>query len=706
MMDDLDDLSPEGGARWRKRLIAGGVVVAVVAAGAYALWTTTLKGSASMQLKTQTQAVTRGTIRQTVSTTGTVSARSSTNLSFQQSGRVTAVNVKPGDAVTQGEVLAQVDTSDLQTALKTAQANLASAGIKLHQLQQGALASDLAAADQSVVQAQSANDKAQNDLAALNNPPAAADDAAARAAVTAAQSQLSQAQAALATLLAGPSASDLASAQAVVTSAQTALTAAQNSAQNAQNALGSAQASLFASETGYCSSDQTPQFCAVRSAPLSEADRALLLGVTQTPAAQPTGTPQAGAGQQSAATLAAAVLGSNSSYLAAANSAANAGGSVTSAQAALTSAQAKLAAVQAPPTASAVAAAQAAVSVAQDNLDAANAKLATLEGGPTQAALQAAQDAVASAGAGLQAAQAKRDLVAQGSTADDIRLQQTAVQLAQLSVDSAQANIKKAQIIAPYNGTVAAVNVRVGDMASGGAGSASSASSSSASSAAPIVVNTPDAVQIDLTIGEADIAQVKVGERGVATFSALPGGAYPFTIDSISGVPTVSQGVVTYAAQATLLTGAAASTPGAGLSAPGGGGFGQSTQPDAGATPTGKPMPGMSASAIIQVQQATNVLMVPATAIKRQAGNAVLDVSQADGSTKTVVVRTGLSDGTNIEVLEGVSEGDKVVLPSLAVGGRTTNVSTTTGAAPGGHAGGGGEGGIAPPSNGVPGGVR
>ena len=105
---------------------------------------------------------------------------------------MTAVNVKLGQQVAAGDVLAEVDTTDLKSALATAQANLRTAQIRLHQLQQGATTADLATADQAVAQAQAAYDKANNDLATLTGPPTAADLAAANQAVTAAESQLTQ----------------------------------------------------------------------------------------------------------------------------------------------------------------------------------------------------------------------------------------------------------------------------------------------------------------------------------------------------------------------------------------------------------------------------------------------------------------------------------------------------------------------------------
>ncbi len=712
MVNDLDDLAPVGAwGAWRKRLLVGGVVAALVAVGAYALWSTMLKSSGATQAATQTQAVVRGTIRQTVTETGTVAAQSSTNLSFQQSGQVKTVNVKLGQQVKAGDVLATLDTTGLENALATARANLSAAQIRLDQLEQGPTGAQLDQANQSVAQAQAQLDTAKSNLATLTGPPAASDEAAAQQAVSSAQAQLQQALLAQQALTQAPAQADLSAAQAAVTSAQVALTAAENSAANAQNGQAAAQASLYSAETGYCLADASMQFCVARSAPISAADQAALLAATQTPAT-PTAT-----GQQPLYAQAAAVLGSNTSYLNATNAAANASAGVGQAQASLTAAQAKLAQLQAPPSGTSVAQAAAAVTAAQQALAAANAKLSTLNGGPTPAQLQSAQDAVTSATVSLQAAQANRDEVAAGSTSDTIALQQTSVQLAYLGVLAAQNNLQKAEIVAPYDGTVAALNVNPGDFV--GASSANS-------STAPIVLNTPNLVVLDLTVSDTDLPQIKVGDRGVATIDALPGQIFPIEVTAIGNAPTVTQGVITYVAEAAILRGraggnagagspAVATTPQAGATASaavtpgarrrarasgtpgaGGAGFGRRASTSAQAA-SGSPMPGMSASVIIQVKQASNVLLVPDTALKRQGNETVAEVQQPDGTTKTVTVQTGLSDGTNTEITSGLSEGEKVIIPSLsaAVSGTTTNTTTNPARR-----------GFGPPANGIPGGVR
>ena len=71
--------------------------------------------------------MTTGTIQQTVASSGTIEPASQANLNFGVSGTVTAVNVKAGQTVTAGEVLASVDTTALSEEVNAAQAQLASA---------------------------------------------------------------------------------------------------------------------------------------------------------------------------------------------------------------------------------------------------------------------------------------------------------------------------------------------------------------------------------------------------------------------------------------------------------------------------------------------------------------------------------------------------------------------------------------------------
>ncbi len=224
---------------------------------------------------------------------------------------------------------------------------------------------------------------------------------------------------------------------------------------------------------------------------------------------------------------------------------------VNLAEDALATAKDNLATAKEGPTAEDIASAQTAITSAQQGLQTANDKLAELTAGPTDEAVQQAQDKVATAASSLSAAQAKRDEVYAGSTSADIQAQQSQVQLAELSLTQAKKALEGAQIIAPFDGTVALLNINVGDTAG---------SSSSSTTSAPIILNTPNAVVLNLSIGESDLPNVKAGQSGTASFDAITGTVFPIVIDSVGTNPTTTQGVVTYQARARIVTGQARGT--------------------------------------------------------------------------------------------------------------------------------------------------
>src|SRR2546425_1330636 len=75
----------------------------------------------------RTQAVTKGSVIQSVAVSGSVAASNQTKLSFKTAGKIAAVYVTVGQQVTAGQALAKFDTTDLEAALAQAQANLVTA---------------------------------------------------------------------------------------------------------------------------------------------------------------------------------------------------------------------------------------------------------------------------------------------------------------------------------------------------------------------------------------------------------------------------------------------------------------------------------------------------------------------------------------------------------------------------------------------------
>jgi len=226
---DFDDLLEGTSSPWKRRLIAGGIIVIIAAVAGFFTWNQWFRGGSTTAAPVFTQAtVSTGNVTKTISTSGSVAASASSNLNFTgTSEKITKVNVAVGQAVKQGDVLAEIDPTDANNALTTAQATLANAQVNLNQILQGSTAAQLAQADQSLVQAQTGYTNAVNALNTLKQPPTASALQAAQQAVTGAQAQLTTAQEAQANL---------------TTNAQTALQTAQANVQKAQLALNSAQA--------------------------------------------------------------------------------------------------------------------------------------------------------------------------------------------------------------------------------------------------------------------------------------------------------------------------------------------------------------------------------------------------------------------------------------------------------------------------------
>ncbi len=263
-------------SHWRGRLITLAIVAAVAAAVAGGVYVYSSRGSSTPTRGTEDVKVTRKTINQTLIISGVADAQLNSNLIFQSSGKIASVNVKVGDVVKQGDVLASLDSDSLNNALQSAQANVRAAQLKLDDVLQGSTEAQLAAADQAVASAEANVVKAKDAQKTLLDGATAADLAVAQQAVSAAEAQLATATSNRSKLEDVPSAADLAAAQSAVAGAQSALTAAQN-AERARRTPWFGRSGAQERRDGYCDLSCDPDFiaadfCTTRAAPISGAD--------------------------------------------------------------------------------------------------------------------------------------------------------------------------------------------------------------------------------------------------------------------------------------------------------------------------------------------------------------------------------------------------------------------------------------------------
>ena len=166
IVDGEEDIPVNDTGHKRTWLLIGAAVIIVLgAATGLTLWLTGSSTPTGLVVTTQVVKVTTGTIKQTVATSGTIEPASQASLNFAVSGTVDAVNVKAGQTVTTGQVLATVGTTALQADLDSAQAQLTSAEARLSSDQSsGASTAQIDSDQAAVTSAESSLTSAQTDL--------------------------------------------------------------------------------------------------------------------------------------------------------------------------------------------------------------------------------------------------------------------------------------------------------------------------------------------------------------------------------------------------------------------------------------------------------------------------------------------------------------------------------------------------------------
>jgi len=164
---------------------------------------------------------------------------------------------------------------------------------------------------------------------------------------------------------------------------------------------------------------------------------------------------------------------------------------------------------------------QAATADAQSAQDALN----QLKLKPTPAELATAKAAVADA-------EAKLGDLQQGPEQAAIRKAELGVRQAMISLDDAKRQQSAANVVAPTDGTVLAVNVQLGQQVSQG-------------DVAAVLADTRD-VKLTVNVEQRDIARVSIGQQTQIAIYALPTDAFTGVVEEIAPVADAGAGFVTF----------------------------------------------------------------------------------------------------------------------------------------------------------------
>jgi len=196
------------------------------------------------------------------------------------------------------------------------------------------------------------------------------------------------------------------------------------------------------------------------------------------------------------------------------------------------------------------------------------------------------------------------------------------LEIAELSLESAELNLEKAVIVAPFDGVVADISITEGKEIS------------TAALATP-AISLVDTGKIEMRgfIDEIDIAMVKEGQEANILLDALPDEEVKGSVVFISPVGTIIAGVVSYDTTITLKN------------------------------PVVELRDGMTATAEVIIERRDDVLVIPNRAIRGTLQSPMVVVF-VDEQEEEREITLGLTDGINTEILSGLEEGEKVVLPT------------------------------------------
>lgn len=132
----------------RKRIIGGVIAICILGGGGY--YYVHINDSAQTQQKYTTGKVEKGDVKTSISATGTINPVNYVDVSTNVAGKLEKVLVKENDHVTQGQIIAYIDTRQLQAQVDNAKAALDKARLDMNRYK--------ALIDQNAVAAQTYDD--------------------------------------------------------------------------------------------------------------------------------------------------------------------------------------------------------------------------------------------------------------------------------------------------------------------------------------------------------------------------------------------------------------------------------------------------------------------------------------------------------------------------------------------------------------------
>ena len=240
-------------------------------------------------------------------------------------------------------------------------------------------------------------------------------------------------------------------------------------------------------------------------------------------------------------------------------------------------------------------------------------------------------------------------------TKAEVAMLDAQIEQAMIAVDTAQLDLGYTKITSPIDGVVVAIVTKEGQTVN-------------ANQEVPTIIKVArlDRMTIKVEISEADVVRVRPGQRVYFTILGEPDGQYPAELSSIEPAPESIAGTSSTGSSTTSSSSSDSAIYYMGIL----------DVPNA----EGKLRISMTTQVNIVLMEAKNALVIPAAALgdMNKEGRYPVQVETAPGVVEERLVRIGLNDNVQAEVLEGLVEGQLVVIGEQAAGVAAAVATTTS----------------------------
>lgn len=235
---------------------------------------------------------------------------------------------------------------------------------------------------------------------------------------------------------------------------------------------------------------------------------------------------------------------------------------------------------------------------------------------------------------------------------EDLDFAQYNYDTAQSKLEEAESNLSETVIVSPMDGVVIGEPVTDGTMAVQG------------NSNPTVIMRIADLSrkQIFAKVDETDIGSVRVGQKATFTVDAYNGKTFTATVSKISQTDMDNSWNISNSSSSSSSSSAAVIY------------YSVTLDVD---DPEGLLMPSMTARVEIETANKDSALAVPLSALKTDKNGTYVIVIKDDGTTENRYVETGIYGDEFVEIINGLSENEKVDVTMVK------KITTTTSARPG-----------------------